>query len=147
MTMYLSLCAGRWLSLLLSPLGLSGCDWQLDWPTERPSSSHQEEPEGTRVGVRRRNDTEVRKPRKKSNLVNQWWHKIYNSWVKLVFMCSSEMEYTRMEIISFVGMKGSGIKTNSCISILLVNQNMSDLRLLVSLNLMHQHHRKVTKKF
>lgn len=52
-----------------------------------------------------------------------------------------------MEIISFVGMKGSGIKTNSCISILLVNQNMSDLRLLVSLNLMHQHHRKVTKKF
>lgn len=64
-----------------------------------------------------------------------------------MFMCSSEMEYTRMEIIYFVGMKGSGIKTNSCICILLVNQNMSDLRLLVSLNLMHQHHRKVTRKF
>lgn len=52
-----------------------------------------------------------------------------------------------MEIISFVGMKGSGIKTNSCICILLGNQKMSDLRLLVSLNLMHQHHHKVTRKF
>lgn len=48
--MYLSLCAGRWLFLLLSPLGLSWCGWQLDWPTERPSSSHQEEPEGRREG-------------------------------------------------------------------------------------------------
>lgn len=48
--MYQSLCAGRWLSLLLSPLDLSGCDWQSDWPTERPSSSHREEPGGGGVG-------------------------------------------------------------------------------------------------
>lgn len=41
---YLSLCAGRWMFLHLSPPGRSGCGWQLYWPTERPSWSHQEKP-------------------------------------------------------------------------------------------------------
>lgn len=44
MRIYLSLCAGSWMFLHLSPLDLSGCDWQLYWPTERPSWSHQEKP-------------------------------------------------------------------------------------------------------
>lgn len=34
-------------SLLPNPLDLSWCDWQLDWPTAIPSSSHREEPEAT----------------------------------------------------------------------------------------------------
>ncbi len=48
--MYLSLCAEMRLFLLLSLLGLFWCDWQLDWPTERPSSSHHEEPEAAQEG-------------------------------------------------------------------------------------------------
>lgn len=67
--MYLFPCAGRRLSLLPSLLGPSWCDWQLDLPTERPSSSHREDPEGvTGEGETRQR----RKPETKEKLSQCW---------------------------------------------------------------------------